>query len=57
MLGALRYIEQEARYELVTSCEFYYDFHIKKFLTEKEWIKRYQPETCELAPRQFLTAL
>jgi len=56
MLAALRYTDQEARYEWVTSCEFYYDFHIKKFLIEKQWIERYQPATREHAPRQILTA-
>jgi len=56
MLIALRYTDQEARYEWVTFCKFYYDFHTKKFSIEKQWIERYQPATREHSQHPILTA-
>jgi hypothetical protein len=56
MLAALRYTDQEVRHEWVTCCRFYYDFSMKKFVIEKQWIERYKPRREEDSQRPILTS-
>jgi|SRR5579883_2723041 len=40
ILFTLRYTDQEARYEWMTSCQFHFNWSAKKFVIDKQWVEK-----------------